>query len=113
MGVAKKKAPQKLIGLEKRSLAAVAGFIEKARLAEYVDLLNSPWRMLWLSFTQGVARGVGMAVGGLVVSALIVAVAIALLKTAFANVGGLPWVGEHLEQFIGWVLQIVNQHEGQ
>lgn len=112
MAKTKKQAPKPL-ALEKRSLLAVAGFIEKARLAEYVELLNSPWRMAWLSFTQGIARGVGMAIGGLVVSALLLAIAITVLKTAFASVGGLPWVGEHLEQFIGWVLEIVNQHQGE
>lgn len=37
--------------------------MEKVKLAEYVELLNKPGRLLWLNFLAGIARGLGMAVG--------------------------------------------------
>jgi hypothetical protein len=38
--------------------------LERAKLAEYVQLMNNPWRLLWLNFIAGLARGVGIAIGG-------------------------------------------------
>lgn len=44
--------------------------IEKMNLAEYTALLRSPWRLLWVNFLAGSARGLGTAFGFAVLSAL-------------------------------------------
>lgn len=88
----------------------VAVFLTKARLDEYIDLMNKPWRLVWLNFISGVARGVGMVIGGGVVAALVFVVAVRVLSTMLQHVGGLPWVGQQAEQGITWVLGVVEKH---
>lgn len=99
--------------LEKELSAAekVAAFLEKARIGEYLDLMNRPMRMMWLNFLAGIARGVGLVVGGSIVGVVLAVLVLKGLKVAFHNVGGLPMFGEQLKEFIGWVLQVVNQHK--
>jgi hypothetical protein len=45
--------------------------MERVNLAEYLRLLNNPWRLLWVNFLAGLARGVGMAIGGTILFAFI------------------------------------------
>lgn len=37
--------------------------LERMKLAEYVELLNNPKRLLMINFISGLARGLGIAVG--------------------------------------------------
>ena len=37
--------------------------MEKTRIAEYVDYLEHPGRLLWINFLDGLARGLGGTVG--------------------------------------------------
>ncbi|MDA8234307.1 MAG: DUF5665 domain-containing protein [Clostridia bacterium] len=68
--------------------------MEKMKLAEYVELLNRPVRLLYINFIAGVARGLGMAVG----FALLGALAIYLLKRlAILN---LPVIGDFIAQLV-------------
>ncbi|MBT9176048.1 MAG: hypothetical protein DDT20_00350 [Firmicutes bacterium] len=46
------------------SMRAFAMSLERAKLADYVELMNNPWRLIWLNFLAGLARGVGIAIGG-------------------------------------------------
>ncbi len=43
------------------SLRTVAMSLKRAKLAGYVELMNNPWRLMWLNFLAGLARGVGIA----------------------------------------------------
>lgn len=45
--------------------------MEKMKLAEYVELLNNPKRLLWINFISGLARGLGTAVGFSILFAII------------------------------------------
>jgi hypothetical protein len=45
-------------------VARLSATMERVNLAEYMRLLNNPWRLLWVNFLAGLARGVGMAIGG-------------------------------------------------
>lgn len=45
--------------------------MEKMRLAEYVELLENPRRLLWLNFLIGLSRGFGTAIGFTVLAALV------------------------------------------
>ncbi len=71
-----------------------ARYMEKMKLAEYVDLLHDTRRLLWVNFVAGVARGVGMAVGFSLLGAVIIYV---LTRAFWWN---LPVIG-------GFVAQIV------
>lgn len=46
--------------------------MEKVKLAECVELLNKPGRLLWLNFLAGIARGLGMAVGFTFLGAILI-----------------------------------------
>jgi len=50
----------------------LANDLEKMKLAEYVELLNNPPRLLWVNFIAGIARGFGTAVGFSIVFAIII-----------------------------------------
>jgi hypothetical protein len=58
--VNKNRALKKLDG----KVEELAYYLERMRLAEYIQLFNRPWRLMWLNFLAGLARGVGIAVGG-------------------------------------------------
>lgn len=88
-----------------RSIHQIAVFLEETRLADYMDLMQRPHRLAWLNFWGGVWRGFGMAVGTIVLFAVI----LWGLKFAFQHVGGMPWVGFHIEEMIGWLLSIIDQ----
>jgi hypothetical protein len=89
-----------------QALNQLAAFVEKSRLGEYVDLLQRPWRLAWLSFLSGVGRGVGFSVGAVVVVAALVLV----LKMLLHHIGGIPWFGRQLEELIAWVLNVIERH---
>lgn len=44
-------------------LVKVTNDLEKTQIADYVNLLNRPMKLLWRNFLAGIARGVGSAVG--------------------------------------------------
>jgi hypothetical protein len=77
--------------LEKR-VHQLAINIEKMKLAEYVHLLESPWKLLWVNFTSGVARGVGIGVGFAVLGALV----IYILKSLVT----VPLIGNFVAQIV-------------
>lgn len=80
-------------------VARLAVNMEKMKLAEYVDLLNSPWRLLWINFISGIARGLGIAIGFAILGAVIV---IVLRKLVDLN---LPVIGG----FVADIVEIVQQ----
>lgn len=45
--------------------------LEKMKLAEYVELLNNPKKLLWINFISGIARGLGTAIGFSILFALL------------------------------------------
>ncbi|MCL5057679.1 MAG: DUF5665 domain-containing protein [Actinobacteria bacterium] len=83
----------------RRKVSELSMNMEKMKLAEYVDLLNSPWRLLWVNFISGIARGLGIAVGFAILGALAI---IFLQKLVALN---LPVIGG----IIADIVQIVQQ----
>ncbi|MFZ5643148.1 MAG: DUF5665 domain-containing protein [Bacillota bacterium] len=63
--------------------------MEKMKLAEYVDLLNSPWRLLWVNFISGIARGLGIAIGFAILGALIIIFLQKLVELNLPVIGGI------------------------
>ncbi|HBL49118.1 MAG TPA: hypothetical protein DF292_07570 [Firmicutes bacterium] len=73
--------------------------LERANLVEFMQLIQSPRRMLFLNFMAGVARGFGIAVGFTIIGAIFVYV---LTRLASLN---LPIIGE----FVAQLVRIVEQ----
>lgn len=90
------KAAQQLT----KKIEELAIYMEKMKLAEYVELLGNVPRLLYLNFISGVARGLGMAVGFTLLGALV----IYILQRSFVR--NLPVIG----RFIADLIVIVQDH---
>mgnify|MGYP007019859122 CR=1 FL=1 len=75
-------------------LERIAAMLERAQIAEYVQLLNSPRRLIVANLIAGAARGVGIAVGVTVFSATIVYI----LKQIGAL--DLPIIGHYIAELV-------------
>lgn len=73
--------------------------IEKAKIAEYANLMQDPKRLLYLNFVGGLARGLGIAVG----FSILGAVAIYFLRRLVML--NLPLIGD----FIAEIIKLVNR----
>ncbi|MEW5954061.1 MAG: DUF5665 domain-containing protein [Bacillota bacterium] len=69
-------------------VAQLAINMEKMKLAEYVDLINNPWRLLYINFISGVSRGFGIAVGFAILGAIIILVMQRLVTLNLPVIGG-------------------------
>jgi Domain of unknown function (DUF5665) len=98
---------------ELSSLQKVAVFMEQSRLGSYVDLMNRPGRLIWLNFLAGLARGIGIFVGGGLVGAIVLLIMVRVLRETVQTLGGLPWIGTQVEEIIGWVLNVIEQQKRQ
>lgn len=76
--------------------------MEKMKLAEYVDLLGKPYKLLYINFISGIARGFGMAIGFAILGAILV---LMLQKLVTLN---LPLIGD----FIAELVKIVQMQLG-
>lgn len=75
-------------------LAHLAAALEKASVAEFIELYRRPRRLLFLNFLSGLSRGFGIAVGFTVVGALFLYL---LGQLAALN---LPIIGELVADII-------------
>lgn len=73
-----------------KSLKVLADRLESMRIAEYLDLLQRPRRIIYLNFLAGVAKGLGIAVGATIVFALLIEVLSRLI------VLNLPVIGDFI-----------------
>jgi hypothetical protein len=85
----------------------IAIFLEKTRLAEYMDLMQKPHRLAWLSFWGGIWRGFGFGLGAFV----LVGAFFWFLRFALHHAGGLPWVGDEIKEMIGWLLEAIKERQ--
>lgn len=63
--------------------------LEKMKLAEYVELLNNPWRLMYVNLLAGLARGVGAAIGWTLLAAVLLAVLRVLVLANLPLIGGI------------------------
>lgn len=68
--------------------------MEKAELKEYVNLMRSPWSLIWRNFLSGITRGIGIALGFTFFAATIVW----LLQLLGAL--NLPIVGDYIADIV-------------
>ncbi|KPU28290.1 hypothetical protein TR13x_02845 [Caloranaerobacter sp. TR13] len=85
--------------LEKK-IHEIALQLEKAKIAEYVDILNNRKRLIYINFIGGLARGFGMAVGFTILGAFVIYL---LQKMISWN---LPLIGD----FIADLVRIVQEN---
>ena len=71
--------------------------IEKMKLAEYVQLLNRPWRLLYINFIAGIGRGLGIAVGFTILGTVV----LYILK--YLVMLNLPWIGGFIAEIVRMV----------
>lgn len=65
----------------------LATALERMNLYDYADLTRRPWRLFWINFAAGTARGVGIAFGFTVVAAAIVRLAGWLITSRIPGIG--------------------------
>ncbi|MBQ2245884.1 MAG: hypothetical protein IIV08_00805 [Selenomonadales bacterium] len=80
----------------------IAERLDASRIAEYVELMNKPRKLIWTSFVAGIARGLGAAVGATVVFALVLEV---LRRLIVVNVLGIG-------DFIVSILKVIEAKQG-
>lgn len=79
---------ERLLESLRKKLTELAVNMEKMKLAEYVDLLEHPWRLLYINFISGIARGFGIAVGFALLGALVVFILQQLVTLNLPVIGG-------------------------
>lgn len=80
-----------------RKIEELSVRLEKLKLAEYLEVLRNPRRLLYVNFLGGIARGFGMAIGFTLLGAFVIYILqrIVVLK--------LPVIGT----FIADIIEIV------
>lgn len=68
--------------------------LEKAKIGEYIDLINNRKRLLYINFIQGLARGFGMAIGFTALGALFIYLLQSLIKL------NLPLIGDFITELV-------------
>lgn len=77
---------------EKEQYRNFLSITESMGLDEFLELIQSPWRIFWMNFVAGMIRGIGALIGA--------AVVIALIGWILSKVISLPLIGEKLEPYI-------------
>lgn len=93
MGVKDSDSSQILEKINDR-ITDVARKLEHTHIADYIQLLNSPKRLILLNLISGLARGVGIAIGFTLVTATIVYI----LKALGAL--DLPIIGDYIADIV-------------
>jgi len=94
-----KQAKSDLISAQ---IVKLANHLESMRIAEYVELLQRPGRLIFINFVAGLARGLGIAIG----ATLIFAVMIEFLRRLIML--NIPGIGN----FIAEIVKIVELKNG-
>ncbi len=68
--------------------------MEKMKLAEYVDLLDKPYKLIYVNFISGIARGLGIAIGFAILGAIIVLIMQRLVSL------NLPVIGDFIADLV-------------
>ena len=71
--------------------------MEKMKLAEYIEMMNKPRRLLYLNFIMGLARGFGMAIGFTILAAVVLYI---LQKIVVLN---MPLIGNFIAEIVNIV----------
>lgn len=85
-----------------RRIADLTLAMHKMDIAEYIEYLKNPKRIIFVNFLGGLSRGFGIGIGATLLAALFI---IVLSRIVQLNI---PIIGE----FIAEIVKIVNTHKG-
>ncbi|HHY38266.1 MAG TPA: hypothetical protein GX507_05000 [Clostridia bacterium] len=85
-----------------RRIESLATSMEKSSIAEYVEFYKRPFRVIYVNFLAGVARGFGIAVGITILGAVV----LYILQRSFVR--NIPMIGS----FIAEIVRIVEMELG-
>lgn len=74
-------------------LDLLAKRLENSGVAEYVKLSQRTWKILWLNFISGVAKGLGFTLG----TSIVLAIAYQAISHVISM--NIPYITETLRQF--------------
>lgn len=77
-----------------KRLEHIASEMERTHIAEYVDLLNRPVKLIWRNLLAGTARGVGIAIGFTFFAATI------LYVLRILGALNLPIIGDYIADIV-------------
>lgn len=72
----------------KEMMRNVAEQLERSKLGSYVDLMQSPGRLIALNLFAGIARGVGIAIGFTILGAVLIYILQRLVVLNLPIIGG-------------------------
>ncbi len=86
--------------IEKISLKVdeISRNMEKMKIAEYIDLLDHPRRLMYKNFLAGVARGLGMALGFTILFTILGSAILAFLQQLL--LWNIPLIGDYIAEII-------------
>lgn len=76
--------------------------LEESSIAEYVEFMRNPRRVIWSNFLGGMARGFGFAVGASVLAAVFLYLLSAIISL------NIPIIG----RFVSEIVKFVEEHRG-
>lgn len=82
-----------LDSIEQR-LIKVTNDLERTQIADYVNLMNRPMKLLWRNLMAGVARGVGTAIGWVFLATFI------LYLLQLLGALNLPIIGDYIADIV-------------
>lgn len=94
---------EKQVGEDFAVLERLVHHLEAMRVADYVEMLEKPARLIFINFLAGVSRGLGIAIGASLVFALLLQV---LHRLIILNIPGIG-------NFIAEIVRIVEMRNGQ
>jgi hypothetical protein len=71
-----------------KQLERLVNRLEAMRIADYMELLERPARLIFTNFVAGIARGLGIAIGASLVFALVLAFLKQLIMLNIPGIGG-------------------------
>ena len=88
--------------LLQKQIKELADHLESMRIAEYINLLQKPLRIIYLNFLGGVARGLGIVIGATIIFAILIDILSRLI------VLNLPVIGDLIVE----IMRIVEAKQG-
>ncbi|WP_245697535.1 DUF5665 domain-containing protein [Paenibacillus oryzae] len=98
-------ALEKSLGVLNKRMEHIASEMERTHIAEYVDLLNRPFSLIWRNLLAGTARGVGIAIGFTFFAATI------LYLLQLLGALNLPIIGDYIAEIVK-IVQIQLEGKG-
>lgn len=90
-----------LDSIEQR-LIKVTNDLERTQIADYIDLMNRPMKLIWRNLLAGVAKGVGTAIGWVFLATFVLYILQMLGKL------NLPIIGDYIADIVRIVQSQLN-----